>query len=37
MVGAANAYHEILYDKGFLRWKAPPSEPPGDLDFTPLS
>ncbi len=35
MVGAANAYHEI-YDKGFLRWKVP-SEPPGDLDFTPRS
>jgi hypothetical protein len=34
MVEEANAYHE-QYDKGFLRWKVP-SEPPPDLDFTPL-
>ena len=34
MVEQANAYHE-QYDKGYLRWKVP-SEPPPDLDFTPV-
>jgi hypothetical protein len=34
MVEQANAYHE-QYDKGYLRWKIP-SEPPPDLDMTPV-
>ena len=34
MVESANGYHE-KYDKAFLRWKIP-SEPPPDLDMTPL-
>jgi hypothetical protein len=34
MIEEANAYHE-KYDKGFLRWKMP-SEPPPDLDMTPV-
>jgi hypothetical protein len=34
MVEQANAYHE-QYDKGYLRWKIP-SEPPPDLDLTPV-
>ena len=34
MIEEANAYHE-QYDKGYLRWKIP-SEPPPDLDMTPI-
>ena len=34
MIQEANGYHE-QYDKGFLRWKVP-SEPPPDLDMTPI-
>jgi hypothetical protein len=34
MIEQANAYHE-QYDKGYLRWKIP-SEPPPDLDMTPV-
>jgi hypothetical protein len=34
MVDSANGYHE-KYDKAYLRWKIP-SEPPPDLDMTPV-
>ena len=34
MIEAANSYHDV-YDKNFLKYKLP-SEPPPDLDMTPL-